>query len=78
MARETLTAAELIDLILDRLNELNAAIAAATDPADLQRLMSQRLDGYDMLTALTCRRKKSQPAGRKGGNEHDRRPHPQP
>ena len=67
MARDPLTAAEMIDMILDRLNELNSAIAAATDPAELQRLMSQRLDGYDMLAALTRRRKKSQPAGRKGG-----------
>ena len=67
MARDPLTAAEMIDMILDRLNELNSAIAAATDPAELQRLMSQRRDGYDMLTALTCGGKKSRPAGRKGG-----------
>ena len=78
MASDPLTAAEMTDMILDRLNELNSSIAAATDPAELQRLMSQRLDGYDMLTALACRRKKSLRPDAKGANEHNRRPHPQP
>jgi hypothetical protein len=60
MARDNLdpaplTAAELTDMILDRLNELDWAIAQSTDPAEIQKLMSQRLDGYDILTALSRR-----------------------
>jgi hypothetical protein len=62
MARDTpdpaptaLTAAEMTDMILDRINELDWAIAQATDPKELRNLMSQRLDGYDILTALSRR-----------------------
>ncbi len=55
MARNPLTAASMTDMILDRLAELDRAIAMSTEPAELVRLMSQRADGIDMLTALTRR-----------------------
>ena len=52
MARDHLNADSLTDLILQRLAELDCAIAQATDPRELRHLMSQRLDGYDILTTL--------------------------
>jgi hypothetical protein len=42
----------MTDLILQRLAELDCAIAQSTDPAELRHLMSQRLDGYDILVTL--------------------------
>ena len=53
MARTHLTADLMMNLLLLRLAELDYAIAQSTDAAELRRLMSQRLDGYDMLTALS-------------------------
>ena len=54
-ASDPLSADSMTEMILHRISELDRAIARATDLADLRWLMSQRLDGYDMLTALARR-----------------------
>ena len=55
LAAAPLTADSMAEMILHRISELDRAIASATDPADLRRLMSERLDGYDILTTLARR-----------------------
>jgi hypothetical protein len=57
MPRDHIEAAnEMVDLILDRIAELDRAIAECNDIVELCRLMSQRLDGYDILTTLSRRK----------------------
>ena len=56
MARDPLTAEALMDMMLDRLAELDRSIALTTDPVELVRLMNQRADAIDIMNALVrCR-----------------------